>query len=151
MLWKVILFKIYSSLPECRDFPSSHLHYGRSPVSILYKSIAGRYRPVRVADRLITARCRFIKNASWESHFHCMLPLPPMLNIFCLITRPNKRQTQHGLLVLLLCYRSAFLAAVQKGLLSLLGLHRIFCPCWCFKNFLLKNYAIATKQNGHLP
>ena len=35
------------------------------PVSILYKSTAGRYRPVRVADGLITARCRFIKNASW--------------------------------------------------------------------------------------
>ena len=34
-------------------------------VSILYKSIAGRYRPVRVADGPITARCRFIKNASW--------------------------------------------------------------------------------------
>ena len=36
-----------------------------SPVSILYKSIAGRYRPVRVADGPITARYRFIKNASW--------------------------------------------------------------------------------------
>ena len=35
-------------------------------VSILYKSIAGRYRPVRVADGPITARYRFIKNASWE-------------------------------------------------------------------------------------
>ena len=35
------------------------------PVSILYKSIAGRYRPVRVADGPIMARCRFIKNASW--------------------------------------------------------------------------------------
>ena len=34
------------------------------PVSILYKSTAGRYRPVRVADGSITARCRFIKNAS---------------------------------------------------------------------------------------
>ena len=34
------------------------------PVSILYKSIVGRYRPVRVADGPITARCRFIKNAS---------------------------------------------------------------------------------------
>ena len=33
------------------------------PVSILYKSIAGRYRPVRVADGPITARYRFIKNA----------------------------------------------------------------------------------------
>ena len=37
-----------------------------NPVSILHKSIAGRYRPVRVADGPITARCRFIKNASWE-------------------------------------------------------------------------------------
>ena len=35
------------------------------PVSILYKSIAGRYRPVRVADGPITARYRFKKNASW--------------------------------------------------------------------------------------
>ena len=34
-------------------------------VSILYKSIAGRYRPVRVADGPITARYRFIKNACW--------------------------------------------------------------------------------------
>ena len=30
------------------------------PVSILHKSTAGRYRPVRVADGPITARCRFI-------------------------------------------------------------------------------------------
>ena len=37
------------------------------PVSNLYKSIAGRYRPVRVADGPITARCRFIKDASWGS------------------------------------------------------------------------------------
>ena len=36
------------------------------PASILYKSIAGRYRPVRVADGPITARYRFIKNAYWE-------------------------------------------------------------------------------------
>ena len=34
-------------------------------VSILFKSIAGRYRPVRVADGPITARFRFINNASW--------------------------------------------------------------------------------------
>ena len=34
------------------------------PVSILYKSIAGRYRPVRVTDGPITARYRFIKNAT---------------------------------------------------------------------------------------
>ena len=37
----------------------------RHPVSILYKSIAGRYRPVKVADGPITARYGFIKNASW--------------------------------------------------------------------------------------
>ena len=30
---------------------------GRVPVSILHKSIAGRYRPVRVADGPTTARC----------------------------------------------------------------------------------------------
>ena len=41
---------------------------GHSPVSILHKSIAGRYRPVRVADGPITARYRFIKNASKVRH-----------------------------------------------------------------------------------
>ena len=35
------------------------------PASILYKSIAGRYRPVRYPDGPITARYRFIKNAYW--------------------------------------------------------------------------------------
>ena len=35
------------------------------PVSIPHKSIAGRYRPVRVPDGPITARYRFMKNASW--------------------------------------------------------------------------------------
>ena len=45
--------------------------YGSSPVSILYKSIAGRYRPVRVADGPITARYRFIKNASWVCTILC--------------------------------------------------------------------------------
>ena len=45
------------------------LHIGKmNPVSILYKSIAGRYRPVRVADGPITARYRLIKNASWETY-----------------------------------------------------------------------------------
>ena len=34
------------------------------PVNILHKSIAGVYWPVRVADGPITARCRFMRNAS---------------------------------------------------------------------------------------
>ena len=48
------------------------LHSTNIPVSILYKSIAGRYRPVRVADGPITARCRFIKNASWDVSKLCI-------------------------------------------------------------------------------
>ena len=39
-----------------------------TPVKILHKSITGRYRPVRLADGPITARCRFIKNASWVQY-----------------------------------------------------------------------------------
>ena len=35
--------------------------------SILYKSIAGRYRPVSYPDGPITTRYRFIKNAYWAS------------------------------------------------------------------------------------
>ena len=33
---------------------------------VIYKSIAGRYRPVSYPDGPITARYRFIDNASWE-------------------------------------------------------------------------------------
>ena len=36
-----------------------------SPASILYKSIAGRYRPVSYPDGPIRVLYRFIKNASW--------------------------------------------------------------------------------------
>ena len=39
------------------------------PASILYKSIAGRYRPVSYPDGPITARCRFIKNAYWDMFY----------------------------------------------------------------------------------
>ena len=39
---------------------SIHIMFFLFPVSILYKSIAGRYRPVRVADGPITAHYRFI-------------------------------------------------------------------------------------------
>ena len=39
------------------------------PASILYKSTAGRYRPVSYPDGPITARCRFIKNACWAPAF----------------------------------------------------------------------------------
>ena len=41
-------------------------NYSSILAGILYKSIAGRYRPVRVADGPITARYRFIKDASWD-------------------------------------------------------------------------------------
>ena len=46
----------------CPEF--SHKRESVFPVSLLHKSIADRYRPVRVADGPITARYRFIKNAS---------------------------------------------------------------------------------------
>ena len=38
-----------------------------NPASILYKSIAGRYRPVSYPDGPITPRYKFIKNAYWET------------------------------------------------------------------------------------
>ena len=49
-----------------KTYGGNSTHGGNStyPVSILYKSIAGRYWPIRVADRPITARYSNIKNAS---------------------------------------------------------------------------------------
>ena len=74
----------------------SFLSKARYQASILYKSTAGRYRPVSYPDGPITARYRLLKNASWvyewgrfqntDSHtrttitlkllFHHPLPLP---------------------------------------------------------------------------
>ena len=45
---------------DCAVWSETSLPSYAYPVSILYKSIAGRYRPVRVADGPITTRCRFI-------------------------------------------------------------------------------------------
>ena len=45
------------------------------PASILYKSIAGRYRPVSYPDGPITVRYRFIKNAYWVLSKLCKLCL----------------------------------------------------------------------------
>ena len=71
------IYPNYSDTWSCKVFflNFEQIHVGltnvysivnNNPVSILYKSTAGRYRPVRVADGPITARCIFIKNASWE-------------------------------------------------------------------------------------
>ena len=53
------------------------------PVSILYKSTAGRYRPVSYPDGPITARCRFIKNASWVSYSSNTCKHTFMEGIYC--------------------------------------------------------------------
>ena len=45
------------------------LNLKTNPASILYKSTAGRYRPVSYPDGPITARYRFIKNAYREQKF----------------------------------------------------------------------------------
>ena len=56
-------FAIYNieNIPLIRPLSDSP-----NPASILYKPIAGRYRPVSYPDGPITARYRFIKNAYWE-------------------------------------------------------------------------------------
>ena len=66
--WLFSFVRCVLSVTVCLPFPGS----------ILHKSIAGRYRPVRVADGPITARYRFIKNTSW-------VPLG-VINMLCLVT-----------------------------------------------------------------
>ena len=59
------------------------------PVSILHKSVAGHYRPVRVAEGPIKARYRFIKNISWAgvaySLYDLVLVRCGTFFIFCLV------------------------------------------------------------------
>ena len=57
--------KLHISLYSPLVYYTVRSRVSRYPISILYKSIAGRYRPIRVADGPITARYRFMKNASW--------------------------------------------------------------------------------------
>ena len=64
--YKMICFFINKKVfRDTQERPQSQ-NTTTTPVNIIHKSIAGRYRPVRVADGPITARYRFIKNASWD-------------------------------------------------------------------------------------
>ena len=58
------------------------------PENILYKSIAGHYRPVRVADGPITACYRFIKNANWVELSE--IDVYSVLFFFCTGNNPTK-------------------------------------------------------------
>ena len=55
---------------------------GFFPASILYKSIAVRYRPVSYPDGPITDRYRFIKNASWVMRVLWLCLVRCLLNSF---------------------------------------------------------------------
>ena len=68
------------------------------PVSILHKSITGHYRPVRIADGPITARYRFIKNASWEQttmKAHSEQPQSPTRKVYHWIHRYRSANNKH--------------------------------------------------------
>ena len=54
-----------------------------NPASILYKSTAGRYRPVSYPDGPMTARCRFIKIACWETTFFALKHLASRNSNIC--------------------------------------------------------------------
>ena len=55
-------------------------NFAAFPASILYKSIAGRYRPVSYPDGPITARYRFIKNAYWVCYSNAQTKLAFFIN-----------------------------------------------------------------------
>ena len=61
------LFSVRFTEEECKHFKGKKL----LPASILYRYIAGRYRPVSYPDGPIMARYRFIKNAYWVSKLVC--------------------------------------------------------------------------------
>ena len=66
---------------ECFLFFPENKFRNSIPASILYKSTAGRYRPVSYPDGPITARYIFIKNAYWVADkwhlFVCVEVLRP--------------------------------------------------------------------------
>ena len=52
--------KLPRTITFIRLYRINYKYWDTFPVSILHKSIAGRYRPVRVADGPITTRYRFM-------------------------------------------------------------------------------------------
>ena len=66
-----------------------------SLASILYKSTAGRYRPVSYIDGPITARCRFIKNAYWVGFSRTRINITP--GLVCYINTMKIKQTNQCL------------------------------------------------------
>ena len=59
------MFSAHTSLSELKTGSDRFLYVSLYPASILYKSRAGRCRPVSYLDGPKTARYRFIKNAYW--------------------------------------------------------------------------------------
>ena len=64
-IWKLkmVLYCIWITIAKTNFVQSNSACI---PASILYKSIADRYRSVSYPDEPITARYRFIKTASWD-------------------------------------------------------------------------------------
>ena len=101
-----------------------------NPVSILYKSTAGRYRSIRVADGPITARYRFIKNAYWEDS--------PGFG-------PQLQETSHDsrrFLVSLCIISSLLLIRTLESLFS--------ASCTCLIETTLKMFVLASSVPTHL-
>ena len=78
-----MLLKYYkNAVPRAAKILTGLRSYITYPVSIIHKSIAGRYRPVSYPDGPITARYRFLKNASWvSSSTFVILDIKPVPNI----------------------------------------------------------------------
>ena len=72
-IYPVLCF-LYNMLNNTCAYLKKKIDLYVHPASILYKSIAGRYRPVSYPDGPITARYRFIKNASWAPIFIAYSP-----------------------------------------------------------------------------
>ena len=98
--------------------------------SILYKSIAGRYRPVMVADGPITARYRFIKNDYWEDS---------------LGFGPQLQETSHD------SRRFVVILCIISSLLWIRTLESLFsASCTCLIETTLKMSVLASSVPTHL-
>ena len=66
--WNKLYMRCLLNRPTIKNSENARAlpkHQKKDIATILHKSIASRYRTVRVADGPITARYRFIINASW--------------------------------------------------------------------------------------
>ena len=106
-------------------------------------------------DLFIFSRTQWLaKLSSWLSYWGRGVSIAcchsHLCYMSCLLTGSDKRQAEQGLLSLLVCNKVFFPCWCAKWSSFPICTSQVFSPIWCFINFLLSNFAMATQTKWPL-